>query len=121
MAQLEALLASQTAHFSSLRLLQSQQLEEALAHAGRLHLQELQLERDSWQTRLRQVEELRATEAAALRDQLYDSRLMRGLSERLDSNVRSMEELQRQSGRRHAREAGGERAGMAHEGGAAAA
>ena len=92
-SQLEALLASQTAHLSSLRSLQSQQVDDALAHAGRLHAQELQLERESWQARLRQVEELRATEAAALRDQLYDSRLMRGLSERLDSNVRSMEEL----------------------------
>ena len=105
-AQLQAALSSQSTHVNSLASLHARQLDDALAHAHRVAQAERERDASLWEQRLATLEATHRRELDGLRVALYDSKVMRGLTDTITGNVRSIEALAGRVGDDHkAREA----------------
>ena len=96
--QLQSALSSQSSHMQSMTALHSRQLEDALAHAHRMAQAERERDAALWEQRLKGMEATHRREVEGLREALYDSRVMKGLTDSISGNVRSIETLAGQVG-----------------------
>ena len=96
--QLQSALSSQSSHLQSMTALHSRQLEDALAHAHRMAQAERSRDAALWEQRLKGMEATHRREVEGLREALYDSKVMKGLTESISGNVRSIETLAEQVG-----------------------